>query len=376
MKKLVLFSFIVATFLQTSFSQTADKYLGLTPPGTTPEIFAPGVVSVEGRKERVITFSPSGHEIFFAIGDWPTRTTMYIEYKNGAWLSPVTASFSTDRSAEETFFSLDGNRVYYYAYPPSSTSNPDIYYSEKSGDIWSAPINVGTSLNTTGEEYHPNIVNDGSIYFSNTAGKTYRSQFNGVDFDARVLLPNNVNSTAWQDHYVSPDESYMIFTSAKAGGIGAADLYISFHNGDGSWTNPQNFGAGINTSGNEYSADITPDGLYMTFNNDVDILWVKIDEKILALRATSGVTSDVNSDFKNQNIEIYPNPGKGIFNFSLGTFLGKSAVVEISNIEGKIIVKNTLKNNDIIDLSNKSKGIYFVKLYIDNQIITKKICIE
>ncbi len=293
MKKIVLFTLVVLTFSQISFSQpTADLYLGLTPPGYTPEIFAEGIVSLVGRNERVITFSPSGHEIFFAIGDWPTRSTMYIQYKDGAWTTQDTATFSKGRSAEETFFSLDGSRVYYYAYPAGSTSNPDIYYSEKNDGIWSNPINLGNTLNTTGEEYHPNIVNDGSIYFSKSSGKTWRAQFNGVDFESSVILPTNVNSV-WGDHYVAPDENFMIFTSNKTGGFGSSDLYISFRNFDGSWTAPQNMGNTINTTAYEGSADITPDGKYMTYSRDLggnnEIYWVSIENTIEELQATSGV---------------------------------------------------------------------------------------
>jgi hypothetical protein len=41
-----------------------DFYLGQKPPGMTPEIFAPGIVSIENGKEYKITFSPDLLEIF------------------------------------------------------------------------------------------------------------------------------------------------------------------------------------------------------------------------------------------------------------------------------------------------------------------------
>ncbi|HNY02847.1 MAG TPA: hypothetical protein PKG48_09685, partial [Bacteroidales bacterium] len=250
-------SFLILLLLllrQTGTAQVPGMYLGLTPPGNTPEVFAPGIVSLPGRNERVITFSPSGAEIFFAIGNWPTRTTMYIQYKDSAWTTPETASFSVGHSAEEPFFSPDGSRVYFYAYPPSSASNADLFYSEKTGDTWGPPVNVGTTLNTSGDEFHPNVVADGSLYFANGAGRTCRAQFTGTGFLPRVQLPANVNSWSWPDHYVAPDESYMIFTSAKAGGYGSSDLYISFRNADSTWTTPQNLGSPINTPGYEGSA--------------------------------------------------------------------------------------------------------------------------
>jgi hypothetical protein len=376
MKKLALLSLLFVSAVQMSLSQVPNLYLGQTPPGNTPEIFAPGIVSLPGRNERVITFSPSGNEIFFAIGNYPTRSTMYMQYKDSAWTSPVLASFSTDRSAEEPFFSMDGSRVYYYAFPPFSSSNADLYYSEKSGDVWSDPVNVGSTLNTAGDEFHPNIVNDGSIYFANGAGKTCRSQYSGGSFLPRVLLPANVNSGAWPDHYVAPDESYMIFTSTMAGGFGSSDLYISFRNADSSWTTPQNFGNKINTAGYEGSADITPDGIYMTFDNSADIYWVKIDNVIDSLKAISGVTSSVNAIHGHQGFKICPNPNAGRFNLYFDSAPGKTAMIEISNLEGEIILKRVVENSTTIDLPGTGRGICFIKLFIDNQIFTQKICLE
>jgi hypothetical protein len=376
MKKLAFLSLIFASCMQMSFSQVPDQYLGLTPPGNSPEVFAPGIVSLPGRNERVITFSPSGHEMFFAIGNWPMRSTMYIQYKDSAWTTPELASFSTDRSAEEPFFSMDGNRVYYYAYPPSSTTNADIYYSEKTGDVWGDPVNLGSTLNTSGDEFHPNIVNDGSLYFANGAGKTCRAQYSGGGFLPRVLLPNNVNSGIWPDHYVAPNESYMIFTSTMSGGFGSSDLYISFRNADSSWTTPQNFGNKINTAGYEGSADVTPDGKYMTYDNIADIYWVKIDNVIDSLKALSGVFTSINKDSDQRSFKIFPNPSTGPLTLSFALVPNKTAMVEISNLEGEIIFKNKVENYSTIDMSDARKGIYLIKLFIDDKILINKVCLE
>lgn len=375
MKRLALLSLFVAFNAHMIYSQAIpDMYLGLTPPGNTPIVFAPGIVSIPGRNERVITFSPSGHDIFFAIGNWPYRQTMYIQYTDSAWTSPVLASFSTTRYAEEPFFSIDGNRVYYYALPPSSSANADIYYSEKTGDSWSDPISVGSSLNTTGDEFHPNIVNDGSIYFANTAGKTYRSQYDSGSFLPRVILPSNVNSGVWPDHYVTPDESYMIFTSTKAGGFGSSDLYVSFRNADNSWTTPQNFGNTINTAGYEGSADVTPDGKYMTYDNISDIYWVRIDNTIDSLKAISGVITSVKIPEK-QCFQIFPNPSTGEFTLLFTLSNGKTGIAEIFNSEGKAIFKSIVENNSTIDLNGNPKGTYFFRLTTDEGVFNRKLII-
>jgi hypothetical protein len=47
----------------------------------------------------------------------------------------------------------------------------------------------------------------------------------------------------------------------RSDGRGGFDIYITY-NRNGAWTNPLNLGDKINSSGNEYSPTISPDGKY------------------------------------------------------------------------------------------------------------------
>jgi len=252
-------------------------YLGQTPPGNMPKIFAPGKISKPGRVEYGITISPAGDEMMFALGNWPYKRTMFIRYENNHWTAPDTASFSVTRSAEEAIYSPGGQRVYYYAYsPPNPVGGADLCYSTKTGSAWSSPVNLGTPLNTTQDEYHPCIVADSSIYFENASGKICYAKFQNGNYLARVLMPalfNDVNM-AWGNPFVAPDESYFIFNSSRPGGFGGTDLYISYKKTNGSWTNPKNLGNIINTATNECGSEITDDSLYMTYVSNNDIYWV------------------------------------------------------------------------------------------------------
>ena len=79
----------------------------------TPEIFAPGVVSIEDGKEYKITFSPDLQEIFF------TRRTphggndrlWYCRYENDKLTMPEPAPFGYDCLELEANFSHDGKRI-------------------------------------------------------------------------------------------------------------------------------------------------------------------------------------------------------------------------------------------------------------------------
>lgn len=77
------------------------------------------------------------------------------------------------------------------------------------------------------------------------------------------------------------------------------------------------------------------------------------------------------------NTSIMPNPGNGIFEFSLGN--GQFTNVEIYNIHGNIVFRkynkgagNSLveKGKMKIDLSYEPKGIYFYKVFSENNFFT------
>jgi photosystem II stability/assembly factor-like uncharacterized protein len=82
-----------------------------------------------------------------------------------------------------------------------------------------------------------------------------------------------------------------------------------------------------------------------------------------------------NQPFEMENIAIYPNPSKGIFNVSLGTITTKTILVY--DIIGKIVCfKGEFQNNQsnvLLDLSSVSNGVYFVKIISENKSVTRRI---
>ena len=79
---------------------------------------------------------------------------------------------------------------------------------------------------------------------------------------------------------------------------------------------------------------------------------------------------------KGQNIKLFPNPTSGPINVSLDSFSEKLAIIEIRNSEGKIILSKRFKKETIFDLTTKPKGIYLIKLLVENEIIIRKVCLK
>jgi MAM domain, meprin/A5/mu/Secretion system C-terminal sorting domain len=60
---------------------------------------------------------------------------------------------------------------------------------------------------------------------------------------------------------------------------------------------------------------------------------------------------------------IYPNPGKGVFNFSTGNLSGKNQVIRVYDMLGEVVFEKTLSDNSsnhegVIDLSEFANGVY------------------
>jgi hypothetical protein len=98
---------------------------------------------------------------------------------------------------------------------------------------------------------------------------------------------------------------------------------------------------------------------------------VNIDDFVI-----SGTLSSEN--FELNNVFVYPNPSKGIFNISLGNL--QPTEIEVYDLTGKKVYekKEVIISNfeTKIDLSNVTKGIYFVKIIDNNQSTVKRIIKE
>jgi Zn-dependent metalloprotease len=82
----------------------------------------------------------------------------------------------------------------------------------------------------------------------------------------------------------------------------------------------------------------------------------------------------------NLSLEIYPNPGNGIFNLNLIVQQKANLKFTVFNALGQLIYESQLlignEQSEVIDLSNNSKGVYFVKLNNENYNLVKKLIIK
>ena len=79
-------------------------------------------------------------------------------------------------------------------------------------------------------------------------------------------------------------------------------------------------------------------------------------------------------DYFMQSIKVFPNPSNGVVNFNLDKL--NTVNLDVLSINGKIHKTYTNYNSRNVDLSFLDSGIYFLRFYVDNKNIIKKIIIK
>ena len=269
-----------------------EAYLAQTPPGDTPVVFAPGVVSLENRLETYPTFSPDGQEMFYSVVNaaWTTGEILHTRLKDGTWNKPERAPFSANANINwESFMSPDGKRMFFSSNrPPSAPAHIDLWMVErKSAASWSDPVRLPDPINSDADDGSACVTNDGTLYFHSTRGggiggsELYRARLIDNKYSQVENLGGVIKTGPKESEpFMAPDESCLIFISqTRPGGKGGWDLWICFKNSDGSWSTPVNMGPEINTAADEYGPRLTPDGKYLFFTREtrgktMDIYWV------------------------------------------------------------------------------------------------------
>jgi len=269
----LLFSALVMS--NTSYSQDETSipngpYLGQTPPGSTPEIFAPGIVNTEKFIEIEGMFGADMNTFYFVRRDEKEVYSLnVVEYKNNQWQKSV-----VKEGVSEPSISHDGKTIYF-------ANN----YIKRTSDGWSELTNHGAPFKDI-DIMRLSASANGTYYFDTYTPKLdtpirYSRLINGKYEKPKSLGPQ-FNIGRYNAHpYIAPDESYIIFDSVRENGQGKSDIYISYRAADGSWGPAINMGDKINTAHSEKNPSLSPDGKFLFFdkrtkrgNEEVNIYWV------------------------------------------------------------------------------------------------------
>jgi outer membrane protein OmpA-like peptidoglycan-associated protein len=178
----------------------------------------------------------------------------------------------------------------------------DLFITEKIGNQWTNPINLPGGVNTSNWETQPSLSADGkTLYFirairsregrSNSDIYVSELQSNGLWSEA-TRLSNTINSSQNEESVqIHPDGKTLYFASRGHIGLGGSDLFVSQLNEQGQWSKPVNLGYPINTRFDENSLLVSAQGNIAFFASDreggygkLDIYWFNLPESLQATK--------------------------------------------------------------------------------------------
>ncbi len=197
---------------------------------------------------------------------------IYISKKeaNGQWGSPQSLSDNINTPANQgtSTISADGRTLILTACNDrEGFGSCDLYISQKIGDDWSVPKNLGPQVNSKSWESQPTLSADGNtLYFvSDRKGgqgrrDIYVSYRNDGEWCKAINLGKTINTPRDEvSPFIHVNGQTLYFASNGLPGFGKFDLYVSEKEDEG-WAQPKNLGYPINTYEDQASLFITADG--------------------------------------------------------------------------------------------------------------------
>lgn len=146
-------------------------------------------------------------------------------FVNGKWekAKPLAGKVNTNLNEGAQNISQDGEWIIFTGCNyPEGQGSCDLYISRRTNNGWSEAENLGPVVNTDFWESAPSL---------------------------------------------SPDKRDLYFSSSQAGGYGGKDIWVCHRSDKGKWSQPENLGPAVNTSGDESCAFMYADNQTLFFNS-------------------------------------------------------------------------------------------------------------
>ncbi|MDX2196487.1 MAG: OmpA family protein [Cytophagales bacterium] len=199
-----------------------------------------GKINKNRTHEACAAIAPDGTYIIFAKSNDGKKKgavdcDLYIsEIRDGDWLEPKLLALSDARSWESSpALSLDGKTLYFASNRRGGFGGIDIYtatFIDSTGE-WGNVKNMGSNINTSGNEMFPHVRYDGTFFFSSDGhpGMGALDIFATTRDSAGTYMPINlgppVNSCADDFGIYYKDKNNGYFASNRPGGKGDDDIY-------------------------------------------------------------------------------------------------------------------------------------------------------
>jgi outer membrane protein OmpA-like peptidoglycan-associated protein len=196
--------------------------------------------------------------------------------QNGKWTPPVALPPPVNTKVHDATVALSNDGQKLFIYSPSNEG--DILISTLDGDKWSRPVDAGgKSINTKYSEIHACFSYDEkSIYFVSNKPE---DSFGGFDIfvthrddNGNWSAPKNVGPTINTPYdeegvYLHPDGKTMYFSSRGHNTMGDYDIFKSTLDTLGNWSTPENIGYPINSADKDVFFVVSASGKHAYYSS-------------------------------------------------------------------------------------------------------------
>lgn len=178
--------------------------------------------------------------------------------------------------------SPDGKTLYFCrSHTPDNFGGgrQDIWVAELQADgTWGEAKNIGIPLNNRDNNYLCSITPDGNTALVGDGYSDGRLRARSVAIAYRtaegwstpqpLTIKNYYNNDRYGEFALSNDGKTLVMTVDRDGTKGAKDLYVSFQQEDGTWSEPLNMGDSVNSVNSEVTPFIASDNTSLYFASD------------------------------------------------------------------------------------------------------------
>ena len=281
----------------------------------------------------------------------PNEDLYFAELNDKSWdkVKDIGPPINTIENEGAFSISSDGNYIFFTSCSRNGGKGQcDIWLTSKKNNRWDEPKNLQSPINTKYWESQPSISSDGRmLYFSSDRPGGYGgtdiwvSEFSISGWSAPKNLGPTVNTSKDEQFpFIHSDNRTLYFSSNGHPGLGKSDLYLTRKDVKLNWETPINMGYPINSRGQDWNLVVARDGKTAYFSSDqlkgfggLDIYTFQLPEKLQAEKVSylRGYVRDaITKQPLSANVELspingepttltYAKPGTGMFLVPLKT---------------------------------------------------------
>ena len=281
----------------------------------------------------------------------PNEDLYFAELNDESWdkVKDIGPPINTIENEGAFSISSDGNYIFFTSCSRNGGKGQcDIWLTSKKNNRWDEPKNLQSPINTKYWESQPSISSDGRmLYFSSDRPGGYGgtdiwvSEFSISGWSAPKNLGPTVNTSKDEQFpFIHSDNRTLYFSSNGHPGLGKSDLYLTRKDVKLNWETPINMGFPINSRGQDWNLVVARDGKTAYFSSDqlkgfggLDIYTFQLPEKLQAEKVSylRGYVRDaITKQPLSANVELspingepttltYAKPGTGMFLVPLKT---------------------------------------------------------